>query len=74
TIQPLKYTGLVGTAENDKELINFDPVIIKLLENYSLPGDARELGNVNRTSRYCYMDSNKYEKNCSLRKKLLIFQ
>lgn len=35
-----------ATAENDKEIMDFDPAVIKLLENYSWPGNVRELENV----------------------------
>lgn len=34
------------TAENEKNIMDFDPDVIKLLEHYSWPGNVRELANV----------------------------
>ncbi|QDR82530.1 sigma 54-interacting transcriptional regulator [Sporomusa termitida] len=34
------------TAENEKEIMDFDPDVVKLLENYNWPGNVRELANV----------------------------
>ncbi|HWR45124.1 sigma 54-interacting transcriptional regulator [Sporomusa sp.] len=34
------------TAENEKDIMGFDPDVLKLLENYNWPGNVRELANV----------------------------
>ncbi len=34
------------TAENEKNILGFDPEVLKLMENYSWPGNVRELANV----------------------------
>jgi len=33
-------------AENEKNIMGFDPEVLKLLENYNWPGNVRELANV----------------------------
>ncbi|SMC70767.1 sigma 54-interacting transcriptional regulator [Sporomusa malonica] len=34
------------TAENEKDIMGFDPDALKLLENYNWPGNVRELANI----------------------------